>query len=649
MFKYLILITLLLTSISGQAKPLSFAHFSKGAEFFTVKLSPDGKYVAAITKLDDKNALIILNRKDMSMKHVVKFDKNEQVGDYDWVSNERIVLQRGYLKGWSDQPHYYGELMAVNADGSRGKYLMGYRAKQQTGTAIKRAEIVYGSSWVIDPLVEDEDHMLVATYPWRGSKTNTRVPVYKVDVFNGHKKKVADAPTNLPNYLTDANGVVRLAISTKDYVSQNILYRSKAKEKWQELKFDNETFTNIYPRAFSKDGKSLFVSASENGQPDGIYKFNVTNQTFTKISSHSTVEPTQVYYDRESGSIYAVEYEDGEAGYQFVDKSSKLTKRLKGLLQALPGHQVRIISSTLDQTLQVLWAGNAKNPGDYYLYDGATRKLSYMFSNKRWIDPKLMAQTKGIKFNSRDGKTIHGYLTLPNNKESKNLPLIVMPHGGPHGVRDTIGFESKSQMLANNGLAVLKVNFRGSGGYGEQFERDGHRKWGAEVQYDIIDGVKHLIEDGTVDKNNICIMGASFGGYSALQSSIIEPDLFKCAIGVVGVYDLPLMFEEGDIQRRTEGENYLEAVLGTDEKILKDFSPVHNIEKLKAPVLVVHGKEDERAPIEHAENLMAAMDKYDHPYEYLEFKDEGHGFYKAKHREIYYKKVISFLNKHLEF
>ena len=224
-----------------------------------------------------------------------------------------------------------------------------------------------------------------------------------------------------------------------------------------------------------------------------------------------------------------------------------------------------------------------------------------------------------------------------------------MPHGGPHGVRDTVHYDSTSQMLANNGLAVLKVNFRGSGGYGENFERAGHRKWGAEVQFDIIDGVKHLIDTGIADQGNICIMGASFGGYSALQSSIIEPDMFKCAIGVVGVYDLPLMFEEGDIQRRRAGTEYLHAVLGNDEKELKAFSPVHNIDKLKAPVLVVHGKEDERAPIEHAEHLIAAMEKHEHPYEYMEFKDEGHGFYNQEHRTKYYQKVLTFLNKHLEF
>nr|WP_249365810.1 S9 family peptidase [Pseudoalteromonas sp. NEC-BIFX-2020_002] len=258
-----------------------------------------------------------------------------------------------------------------------------------------------------------------------------------------------------------------------------------------------------------------------------------------------------------------------------------------------------------------------------------------------------MAETRPISFTSRDGLTIHGYLTLPNNATEKNLPLVVMPHGGPHGPRDWWGFDPDAQLLANRGMAVLKVNFRGSGGFGRNFEHAGHRKWGAEIQYDIIDGVKHLIEQGTVDKNNMCIMGASFGGYSALQSAIIEPDMFKCAIGVVGVYDLPLMFDEGDVAERESGQRYLKNVLGTDEAQLKAFSPSYNIDKLKAPVLIVHGGEDERAPIEQAESLVAALKKANHPYVYELLEDEGHGFYKPEHRTRYYKQVLAFLDQHL--
>ena len=156
-----------------------------------------------------------------------------------------------------------------------------------------------------------------------------------------------------------------------------------------------------------------------------------------------------------------------------------------------------------------------------------------------------------------------------------------------------------------------------------------------------------MIEEGYVNADNMCIMGASFGGYSALQSAIIEPDMFKCAIGVVGVYDLPLMFEEGDIPERDIGQRYLTKVLGTDKDQLIAFSPSYNIDKLKAPVLIVHGGEDDRAPIEQAESLIKALEQANHPYVYELLEDEGHGFYKPEHREKYYRQVLSFLDEHL--
>lgn len=149
-----------------------------------------------------------------------------------------------------------------------------------------------------------------------------------------------------------------------------------------------------------------------------------------------------------------------------------------------------------------------------------------------------MAEVKPMDIKVRDGMTIQAYLTLPPGKDPKQLPLVVNPHGGPHYVRDSWGFDPQNQMLANQGIAVLQVNFRGSGGYGEAFQQAGYRKWGSEIQYDIIDATRHLIDQGIVDKQRICIVGGSFGGYSALQSSVMEPDLFKCAIGFAGVYDL---------------------------------------------------------------------------------------------------------------
>ena len=643
-----ILIFVMVVSFSAISKPLAIKYFSKKSEFSQVQISPSGKYISAVTNNEGKKVLAIFDRKTLKMIHVVYFNNRAQVGTYNWVNNERLVIAKTYFQGWNDHPLYYGELFAVNADGTKEKYLMGYNSERQTGSNIKKTEAIFGFSYVLDPLLEDDKHMLAYVLP-ANKNVEPSVIVYKVNLFSGRKKKVTRSPARMARYLTDHQGEVRFAIASSDYIQQDLYERNLESNEWIKKTNINSKYFDITPFAFDESGEKVYVTASQKTGPKGLFLLDLKTSDMKLISQDKRVSPSNVWINKNTRSLYAVEYEPGYPTYEFIDKNSYMSKRLKGLIKALPGHQVRILSTTQDNSAHIIWAGNDRNPGDYYLYDAVTKKLQYLLSSKNWIDPDKMAEVRPISYEARDGLVIDGYLTLPLNKKEKKLPLVVMPHGGPHGPRDWWGFDSDTQLLANNNIAVLQVNFRGSGGYGSDFEHKGHQKWGAEIQYDIIDGVNYLVEQGIADKENICIMGASFGGYSALQSSIIEPDMFKCAIGVVGVYDLPLMYSTGDVQERKTGINYLTRVLGEDNDQLKSFSPANNVDKLKAPVLIVHGGTDERAPMEQADSLISALKKENHPYEYMELSEEGHGFYKDEHREEYYKKVLEFLGKHISF
>ncbi|MBQ4834115.1 S9 family peptidase [Pseudoalteromonas sp. MMG010] len=622
--------------------------FSKGAEFVSVKISPDGKYLAVIAKPEGKNVLMILDAQKFTVHHTVSFPGNAQVGGYSWVNNKRIVLAKEYLKGWQDHPEYRGELFGVNADGSQSKYLVGYQGEMQTGSRIKKATPLNGTSYILDPLINDDRKMLIVTYPWTAAN-EPHTDVYKVDVYSGKRKRITRSPTRMARFLTDHEGNVRVAVSTDDYIKSSIYTKELSGGQWVELNLGDLALSNVNLRAFDSTGESVFITASLSGEEEGLYKLNLTTKAFDLIHKEPGVSPKRVWVDEVSKELFAIESELGYPTYAFIDGESHKSDRLKALLQVLQGNQVQLVSSTLDGNMSVIYSSSDSNPGSYYLFNALNNKLNFLFSSRSWLNPEQMAITKPINFKARDGLTIHGYLTIPNNAQEKNLPLVVMPHGGPHGPRDWWGFDSDAQVLASRGIAVLKVNFRGSGGFGRNFEHAGHLKWGSEIQFDIIDGVKHLIAQGTVNKDNMCIMGASFGGYSALQSSIIEPDMFKCAIGVIGIYDLPLMFKVGDVADRDSGQRYLTQVLGTDEQQLKAFSPSYNIDKLKAPVLIVHGGQDERAPIEQAESLIKALKKQTHPYEYMLLEDEGHGFYNSEHRASYYKKVLSFLEQHMTF
>ncbi|WP_299795186.1 S9 family peptidase [uncultured Shewanella sp.] len=624
--------------------------FSRSAEFSNVKISPGGDYLSTITTKDSKKVLIILDAKTKKPLHSVYFSTNAQVGDYEWVNDERIVLQKVYLKGWQEHPLYYGELMAVNADGSKPEYLFGYAQNgQQTGSRIKKNTPIRATAYILDPMPENKRYMLVKALPWGSGSSNTAEnlqQVYRVDVYKGKRKKLATSPISYANFLTDDEGEVRFVSGTKDYINSRLFYRKD--NLWVDTEKLQLNLEQMRPIAFGDNKDSVYVVGSEPGKNKGIYLINIKTGTKELISRDDVVDPYNVWINQNNKKLYAVEFENGYPSYEFVDKKDARAKLIKQLLASLPGYQIHLVSETIDSSQFIIKAFNDRNPGDYYLFNSETMKLEYLVSEKNWLDPELMAEVKPISFTSRDGKTIHGYLTLPNNVEAKNLPLVVNPHGGPHGPRDWWGFDPQNQLIASQGAAVLQINFRGSGGYGKHFEHLGHRKWGTDIQYDIIDGTKYVIEQGLVDKDRICIAGGSFGGYSALMASTLEPDMFKCAIGFAGVYDLPLMFKEGDVQSRRAGERYLEQVLGEDTKVLQSMSPTHNVDKLKTKLLLVHGGDDERAPIEQFEALEDALNEHNYPYQKLVMDDEGHGFYNDEHQAKYYGEMLSFLKENLK-
>lgn len=636
---------------SSNANALSQAQlFSKGDEYSDVKISPTGKYLSAITSVEGKNVLLVLDTQTKKLLNAIRFPDNAQVGDYEWANSERLVLAKEYLKGWQDTPIYYGELMAVNADGSRKAYLFGFESgEQQTGSNIKKNTPMRASAFILDPLPDDERYMLVNAIPW-----NDRInldfelsqDVYRVDLFNGTRKRITGSPIGRARFMTDHQGEVRFVAGEDNKNITKVFYRKDG--NWVNTDKLNLGLADFKPLSFADDKNTIYAAGRSQGETLGVYKINLETGDKTEIIQDENVDPSNFWINGTNKQLYAVEFENGYPSYAFVDNEDSHAKLLKDLLGALPGHQVRIVSETRDAAKLVVLAFNDRNPGDYYIFDTKTLKLEYLAAAKKWLDPEQMADVKPISFTSRDGKQLHGYLTLPFGKEAKNLPLVVNPHGGPHGIRDWWGFDPQNQYLASQGIAVLQVNFRGSGGYGDQFERAGYQKWGSDIQHDIIDATQYVIDQGFADKERICIVGGSFGGYSALQSAVLAPDMFKCAIGVAGVYDLELMFNEGDVANSRSGTSYLKDVLGQDKAVLKAMSPSENVDKLKANILLVHGGEDERAPIEQLESLEKGLKAHNYPYQKLVMDNEGHGFYNDEHRAKYYEQMLSFLKTNLK-
>ncbi|MCL1123572.1 alpha/beta hydrolase family protein [Shewanella surugensis] len=644
--------TLSLAQTASQTPNELATLFSRSSQFSQVKISPNGDYISAITHKEGKTALLLLNATTLELLHLVRFSSNAQVGDYIWANDQRLVMEKEYIVGWQSHPIYYGELYAINADGSKPKYIFGYKRKSMLlSSHAKQNQAIRATGYILDPLINDDKHLLVSAIPWdnKNSRTlNTELAktVYKVNIDKGTRTKVTRAPIENSQFMTDHQGQLRFVSGSQDHLSSSLFYRKN--DAWVNVNKLGFKLDNMNLIAFGKEQNQLYVSGENQGQPLGIYRVNTTTGAHKKIIQNPDVDYSHAWINPLTKELYAIEFENGYPSYAFINKNDPFALYTKQLLNSFTGLQVRLVSSTKTADKVIVKTFNDTSPGQYYLFDTQAVKLRYLFSEKSWIEPKKMATVKPVQFSARDGQIIHGYLTLPKGQQAKDLPLVVNPHGGPYGVRDGWEFDVQNQLFASQGMAVLQVNFRGSGGYGQAFEALGYQKWGTDIQYDIIDGTKDLIAQGIVDKNRICIAGSSFGGYSALQSSIIEPDLFQCAIGMFGVYDLAEMFEEGDISDSKSGQAYLSTVLGDDPAQLQAMSPAQHVDKLKAKLLLIHGGKDERAPIEQFEALESALNKRKYPFDSLLLDDEGHGFYKDEHQAQAYRKMLSFLKENLK-
>ena len=653
-FITLLLITLF-TSLSLQSfaqtkKPPIFEieHFTKLPGAREVKISPDGKHISVIFKRDGEDMLGILRLADMKATAIIKaFGHNYQIGKIHWANNERVLYSIYENRTWDKEQFENGELFGVNINGKRHRALMGYRASGKTTSKGR-----YGHHRIIDLLPDEKNQVLVSFYPWRAGlrywhqSDEAKPVIYKLNIKNGHANHVDNLPTPLATAIADNNNHVRFSVGEDKQNSPVIHYKATSDADWSKIDFNHLKATNITPPSFSRDNQSVYLTGYHQDKTQALYRYHLTDKSLTKLYQHSAADISNILYGFDQTSIVALATDLGKIDYHYLNDSSEMAKLHKRLIDSFENSDAIITSVSEDKSRAIVYVYSDKDSGHFFLYDKAQDDVDYLISSRQWIDPVHMAATQAVEFKARDGLTLHGYLTLPQGQE-KSLPIVVLPHGGPHGVRDTWGFDWEVQLLANRGYGVLQVNFRGSDGFGAEFKRSGYGQWGAAMQDDITDATLALIEQGIADKDRICSYGASFGGYAALMGAVKTPDLYRCAIGSMGVYNLPMTFEEGDIADTTRGLNYLKLVLGDDQNKLKQLSPAYNTEKIKAQVLLIHGTQDKRAPLEQVQSLMTAMDKNNKPYQFLLLKDEGHGYYDEDNRITVYKKLLAFLDKHI--
>lgn len=632
-------------SFADELPPIS--DFVRAAEFDTARLSPDGRYLAATINNNGIESLLVLEAGSDRATANIRFERYEGISWFTWVNEERLLIRLQATFNQLERPLPTGELWAVNADGSGYKQVFGFYTKYRArrGTAANTRSFAQ----LCSRLSEDRSHVIVAAHPLEGG-----VPVvYRVNVYTGKRQELARGPVEssfgealTATIVCDAKGIARVATGLTRDGKEQLHYRSAPNTPWVLLDdLPIAPDSAVEPVTVAPDGRRFFAYATAESKTQGLYLVDPDKQQLELLYSHPFVDIDHVVWAPDRSEIVGVGITPDIAQTVFFDSTHRTARLHKAVAEAFPGESVHMVNWTEDESRVLLYVYSDRNPGAYYLFDASRNDAQYLFSSRPWLDSDSMAVRRPVTLSARDGLVLRGYLTLPP-AGSENLPLIVLPHGGPHGVRDWWAFDPEAQLFASRGYAVLQINYRGSDGYGPAFRTAGYKKWGTSIQDDLTDATLWAVREGIADRNRICIFGASFGGYSALMSVIREPDLYRCAVGYAGVYALDRLDSSGDIAGTSAFVSQLAQMVGDNDRDLKSMSPADNAGKINVPVFIVHGKEDQRAPVAHAKALRAALEAEDKPFEWLVKAGEGHGFYNLDNRIELYERMLEFFAEH---
>lgn len=601
-------------------KEISVEDFMKNPGNFGYELSPDGNYITFSSAWENRANVFVKKMNDDSEPVRVSNSKDRDVAGFYWKDNNLLYVKD---KGGDENFHIY----STTFNGSEEKDLTPY------------PNVTVG---ILSGLQGVKDEILIMM----NKEDATVFDVYKLNVKTGETTHVAKNPGNITSWLADRNGNVRIAVAS-DGVEGTILYRDSEKDEFKPF-IEMEAGDEVMPLAFSKDNQYIYATSNKGRDKVEVVKYDLKGNEEV-IMSNDQVDVSGVLYSAEHDKLLYGAYITDKPHYQFFDENfEKLFRKIQSKLNVHES-ELGINDYNKEMTKFIVSVSSDTVYGKYYYYDSTTDELTELATLSPWLNPNELAEMHPISYKSRDGLTINGYLTLPKNKEAKDLPLIVNPHGGPWA-RDMWGFNPEVQLLANRGYAVLQVNFRSSTGYGKEFLQAGNKQWGLKIQDDITDGVQWAIDQGIADPDRIGIYGASFGGYATLAGITYTPDLYAAAVDYVGVSNIFTLLNTIPPYWETMRNMFYERVghPEKDKELLTAVSPVFHADKIKTPLFVAQGANDPRVNKAESDQIVEALRARGVDVEYMLKDNEGHGFANEENRIEFYNAMVKFFDSHLK-
>jgi acetyl esterase/lipase len=645
-----------LMAATALAQPLPIEDYMANPAFRTAKISPDGKYIALAVPRLDTDVLLVSDIETQAPLTGFETEQDTGIADFWWVNEERLVLNTFVYRNDIDRPLNTGNLFAFNIDNSKRLAIAGPRTGE------------YAAYAVLDTLRSDFNNILVTRWPIDargavGTTVRSKPEAYLLNVYEaplqertgsrlGDNRLNGAITSPLPwgDLHSDSEGEVRLATATNDEGKFEASIRENSVWKSIDLPFanDDDPTDGIGQLiGFGPENKGIYYLARSEYGTTALAYYDLTSSESTILFRHEKYDigAADLIWTSDESEVIGVKVVGALPENYYFSEHPEVSFH-RSLDKGMPGFNLQLLGFSDNGKKALAMVNNATTPDMLFLLDRDKGEFGPLF----YAYPKLLNTTlsdaEPIALTARDGVALEGYVTRGYGVTGP-APMIVLPHGGPHGTRDVPFFDPEVQLLASRGYSVLQINYRGSGGYGSSFAQKGYRNWGTTMVDDVIDATEWAITNGYAEPGNICIMGASYGGYSAMMAVARYPELFTCGVGISGVYDLNLM-RKGDIPFIPGGERFLEQVVGSDEAVLAQNSPIAFAGNIKIPILLAHGNRDLRVPIKNAERFRDALKDAGVEHEWLLLRNTGHSPTLPETKVELYTEVLKFLDRSLK-
>lgn len=645
-FIIVLTVTLLAKSAVGKIAPSD--QYARMPAIYDAAISPDGKWMVAVVDNGGTYIVRVFNLADPSDTKVRATGIGKvKVNDVHWANNNQILLNLTQYHKSGTTVYETGSLIVMSKDMKKMRPVLGQKAQQKGATRFNSKNIFRQfNNNVIDYLPNDPNYILMAF----GEKDRNAPGVHKVSLKSSSKKKIRNGSLNIQDWITDLRGEVRVSLGrTEKRNDFHMAIRDANGDKWRTPDEYPGLTVNTKVLGFMANPNEMIIGDYNGKNTLGLYIYDLGLKKRTRKLFHDDVyDVAEIVKSPAGDKVVGAVYTGDSRQTVFFDPTYE--SRIKKIQAELDGYHIRYLDQTPDGNKILFKASTPSVPGILYVYDAKTNKMRNLGYDYPEIGKILQGDITQVKYTARDGYKVPGYITTPpaiadGKVAFKNLPFIILPHGGPYA-RDTASFDVLAQFFASRGYAVLQPNYRGSAGLGQAHMEAGQKNWEV-MQEDVEDGTRWLIKKGYADPNRICIVGWSYGGYAALMGAIKHPDLYKCAISVAGltdpkahVYDMK-KFRFGDI----DAKNFILNGF-TDRENIKENSPVKRAGDIKVPVFLAHGSKDAQVNFSQYRKMKNALGKGSNNV-YIEFKDGDHSLTNTEHRKELFSKLDKFIRKNL--